>query len=74
MGARLARGAILQDNAEKVKGPSNYLSLRVNRASVQRMVVFDAHHDRSRPPTRPPALRIPSGRGHQKSSYILRSS
>jgi NADPH-dependent curcumin reductase CurA len=46
--ARLARGArvvicgaISQYNAEQVKGPSNYLSLLVNRASMQGMVVFD---------------------------------
>jgi NADPH-dependent curcumin reductase CurA len=46
--ARLARGArvvicgaISQYNAEKVKGPANYLSLLVNRASMQGMVVFD---------------------------------
>jgi NADPH-dependent curcumin reductase CurA len=46
--ARLARGArvvicgaISQYNAQQVKGPANYLSLLVNRASMQGMVVFD---------------------------------
>ncbi len=35
-------GAISQYNAtEAVKGPSNYLSLLVNRASMTGMVVFD---------------------------------
>lgn len=35
-------GAISQYNAtEKIKGPSNYLSLLVNRATMQGMVVFD---------------------------------
>jgi len=51
--ARLARGArviicgaISQYNAtEPVKGPSNYLSLLVNRATMKGMVVFD-YHDR----------------------------
>jgi NADPH-dependent curcumin reductase CurA len=42
-GARIVIcGAISQYNAEKgVKGPSNYLSLLVNRASMTGMVVFD---------------------------------
>jgi NADPH-dependent curcumin reductase CurA len=34
-------GAISQYNAEAVKGPSNYMSLLVNRASMTGMVVFD---------------------------------
>ena len=35
-------GAISQYNAEsKIKGPANYMSLLVNRASMQGMVVFD---------------------------------
>lgn len=34
-------GAISQYNSEKVKGPSNYLSLLINRATMQGMVVFD---------------------------------
>jgi len=34
-------GAISQYNNDKVEGPSNYLSLLVNRASMQGMVVFD---------------------------------
>jgi NADPH-dependent curcumin reductase len=35
-------GAISQyNNTEAVKGPSNYLSLLVNRASMTGMVVFD---------------------------------
>jgi len=34
-------GAISQYNEQKVKGPSNYLSLLVNRASMTGMVVFD---------------------------------
>ena len=35
-------GAISQyNNTEAVKGPSNYLSLLVNRASMKGMVVFD---------------------------------
>jgi hypothetical protein len=42
-GARIVIcGAISQYNAtEKVRGPSNYLSLLVNRARMQGMVVFD---------------------------------
>lgn len=46
--AKLARGArvvvcgaISQYNEGEVRGPSNYLSLLVNRASMQGMVVFD---------------------------------
>lgn len=39
-------GAISQyNNTEAVKGPSNYLSLLVNRASMQGMVVFDFAKD-----------------------------
>ena len=34
-------GAISQYNEQKVKGPSNYLSLLVNRASMTGMIVFD---------------------------------
>ena len=34
-------GAISQYNSTSVKGPSNYLSLLVNRAMMQGMVVFD---------------------------------
>ncbi len=34
-------GAISQYNRGEVRGPSNYLSLLVNRASMQGMVVFD---------------------------------
>jgi NADPH-dependent curcumin reductase len=34
-------GAISQYNATTVKGPANYLSLLVNRASMRGMVVFD---------------------------------
>jgi hypothetical protein len=34
-------GAISQYNATKIAGPSNYLSLLVNRATMQGMVVFD---------------------------------
>jgi NADPH-dependent curcumin reductase CurA len=34
-------GAISQYNAATVKGPSNYLSLLVNRASMTGMIVFD---------------------------------
>jgi NADPH-dependent curcumin reductase CurA len=34
-------GAISQYNEAKIKGPSNYLSLLVNRASMTGMVVFD---------------------------------
>ncbi len=34
-------GAISQYNKSKVKGPDNYLSLLVNRATMQGMVVFD---------------------------------
>jgi hypothetical protein len=42
-GARIVVcGAISQyNNTEAVKGPSNYLSLLVNRASMTGMVVFD---------------------------------
>ena len=46
--ARLARGArivicgaVSQYNEEKMKGPSNYMSLLVNRASMTGFVVFD---------------------------------
>lgn len=46
---RLARGARIvicgaisqYNNTEPVKGPSNYMSLLVNRASMTGMVVFD---------------------------------
>ncbi len=34
-------GAISQYNAEKVQGPNNYLSLLVNRARMEGMIVFD---------------------------------
>jgi len=34
-------GAISQYNSSKIKGPENYLSLLVNRATMQGMVVFD---------------------------------
>ncbi len=34
-------GAISQYNEARVKGPSNYMSLLVNRATMQGMVVFD---------------------------------
>ena len=41
-GARIVVcGAISQYNSQKVIGPSNYLSLLVNRASMKGMVVFD---------------------------------
>jgi len=41
-GARIVIcGAISQYNSQKVIGPSNYLSLLVNRASMKGMVVFD---------------------------------
>jgi NADPH-dependent curcumin reductase CurA len=46
--ARLARharivicGSISQYNATEMKGPANYMSLLVNRASMTGMVVFD---------------------------------
>jgi hypothetical protein len=38
-------GAISQYNSQKVVGPSNYLSLLVNRASMKGMVVFDYAKD-----------------------------
>jgi NADPH-dependent curcumin reductase CurA len=39
-------GAISQYNTtEKIKGPSNYLSLLVNRATMRGMVVFDFAQD-----------------------------
>jgi len=42
-------GAISQyNNTEAVKGPSNYLSLLVNRASMKGMVVFDYAKDYSK--------------------------
>ncbi len=34
-------GAISQYNATEIKGPKNYLSLLINRATMQGMVVFD---------------------------------
>jgi len=34
-------GAISQYNEAKMKGPSNYMSLLVNRAMMKGMVVFD---------------------------------
>ena len=37
-------GAISQYNNTEVKGPKNYMSLLVNRASMQGMVVFDYAH------------------------------
>jgi NADPH-dependent curcumin reductase CurA len=41
-GARIVIcGAISQYNATAVKGPSNYLSLLVNRATMRGMIVFD---------------------------------
>lgn len=47
MGARIVIcGAISQyNNTSEVKGPSNYLSLLVNRASMKGMVVFDFAED-----------------------------
>ena len=45
-GARIVIcGAISQYNSHKVIGPSNYLSLLVNRASMKGMVVFDYAKD-----------------------------
>jgi hypothetical protein len=45
-GARIVIcGAISQYNNQKVVGPSNYLSLLVNRASMKGMVVFDYAKD-----------------------------
>ena len=45
-GARIVIcGAISQYNSQKVVGPSNYLSLLVNRASMKGMVVFDYAKD-----------------------------
>jgi len=45
-GARIVIcGAISQYNSQKVIGPSNYLSLLVNRASMKGMVVFDYAKD-----------------------------
>ena len=42
MGARIVVcGAISQYNEMSAKGPDNYLSLLVNRASMKGMVVFD---------------------------------
>ena len=42
MGARIVVcGAISQYNEMSAKGPNNYLSLLVNRASMKGMVVFD---------------------------------
>jgi NADPH-dependent curcumin reductase CurA len=38
-------GAISQYNSEKIQGPSNYLSLLVNRASMQGMIVMDYAKD-----------------------------
>ena len=39
-------GAISQyNNKSKIKGPSNYLSLLVNRATMKGMVVFDYKND-----------------------------
>src|SRR4051794_16415567 len=41
-GARIAIcGAVSQYNEKKMKGPSNYMSLLVNRASMKGFVVFD---------------------------------
>jgi len=34
-------GAISQYNSDKIKGPDNYLSLLINRASMEGMIVFD---------------------------------
>ena len=45
-GARIVIcGAISQYNSQKIVGPSNYLSLLVNRASMKGMVVFDYAKD-----------------------------
>ena len=45
-GARIVIcGAISQYNSQKVIGPSNYMSLLVNRASMKGMVVFDYAKD-----------------------------
>ena len=42
MGARIVVcGAISQYNEMSAKGPNNYLSLLVNRATMKGMVVFD---------------------------------
>lgn len=41
-------GAISQYNEQEVKGPSNYLSLLVNRATMQGMVVMDYAKDYGR--------------------------
>lgn len=62
-GARIVLcGAISQYNSTAgVKGPANYLSLLVNRASMQGMVVFD-YHDRFAPAMQEMAGWIAAGR------------
>src|SRR5262250_551633 len=61
-GARIVLcGAVSQYNAQQVRGPANYLSLLVSRASMTGMLVFD-YHDRFGPATADLAQWLGEGR------------
>ena len=61
-GARIVIcGAVSQYNAQQVRGPANYLSLLVSRASMTGMLVFD-YHDRFGPATAELAQWLGEGR------------
>ena len=61
-GARIVLcGAVSQYNAPQVRGPANYLSLLVARASMTGMLVFD-YHDRFGPATAELAQWLGEGR------------
>jgi len=61
-GARIVLcGAVSQYNAHQVRGPANYLSLLVSRASMTGMLVFD-YHDRFGPATAELAQWLSEGR------------
>jgi hypothetical protein len=61
-GARIVIcGAVSQYNAQQVRGPANYLSLLVSRASMTGMLVFD-YHDQYGPATAELAQWLGEGR------------
>jgi NADPH-dependent curcumin reductase len=71
-GARIVIcGAISQyNNTSEIKGPSNYLSLLINRASMKGMVVFD-YAGRYREAAREMAGWMVAGRLKSRPEYIV---